>query len=198
MRRRELTMLKYKKPEPPQAINLIGEIWKDIQCYEEKYQVSNFGRVKFKSTNALLSQRKDRYGYLKVSLEIPTIKQLTKSVHKLVATTFIPNPENKPQINHIDTIKTNNHMSNLEWVTASENMNHAFVNIEFKYPTGAKHWKTTITLKDINQMVMLRNRGMYLKDIAKQFNLSTPTICDILKGKSWLHLKRTEEGFFYE
>lgn len=90
------------------------EIWKDIKDYEELYQVSNFGRVKSLYTNRILKGSKNnRGGYLKVSLCKNNIKS-TKTIHRLVAQAFIPNPENKPQVNHIDENKTNNMVSNIE------------------------------------------------------------------------------------
>jgi hypothetical protein len=73
-----------------------------------------------KGVPRLLKNSKDRYGYIHV-----VIKQKPRRVHRLVAQTFIPNPENKPFINHIDGVKANNNINNLEWVTQSENELHA-------------------------------------------------------------------------
>lgn len=102
------------------------EVYKDIKGYEGKYMVSNFGHVK--SMN-YLNKRKPRVlvpikhhlGYLLVHLGFNKIKM----IHTLVAEAFIPNPDCKKFVNHIDGNKQNNHVSNLEWVTSKENMNHA-------------------------------------------------------------------------
>lgn len=107
------------------------EIWKDIEGYEGYYQVSNLGRVrsldhidcrgrhiKGKTTKQL----KDKDGYYYVQLNKNGV-QTKKKVHRLVAIAFIPNPENKREVSHLDETKTNNQVSNLEWATSKENNN---------------------------------------------------------------------------
>ena len=99
------------------------ELWKDIKGYEGLYQVSNLGRVKRVTTSRILKGCKDKDGYLKVILCKNNIKS-TKTVHRLVAQAFIPNTENKLEVNHIDEDKANNTVNNLEWSTRKENLNH--------------------------------------------------------------------------
>lgn len=100
------------------------EIWKDIKGYEGKYQVSNQGRVKslnYNNTTApkILSLIYDNgYCYVGLSCNSSTKKI---GVHRLVADAFIPNPENKPCINHINTVRDDNNVENLEWCTIKEN-----------------------------------------------------------------------------
>jgi hypothetical protein len=91
------------------------EIWKPTEF--EGYFVSNLANVK--SPRKILTQNNDHKGYKRVQ-----IKKKWIPVHRLVAKAFIPNPENKPQVNHIDTDKTNNLPDNLEWVTNVENHKH--------------------------------------------------------------------------
>lgn len=89
------------------------EIWKDIGGFEGLYQVSNLGRVKRVTTGRVLKGMASGKGYLLVGLSKNNIRSV-KTIHRLVAQAFIPNPENKPEVNHIDENKTNNMVSNLE------------------------------------------------------------------------------------
>ncbi|MFA5528306.1 MAG: NUMOD4 domain-containing protein [Peptostreptococcales bacterium] len=101
------------------------EIWKDIKNYENHYQISNMGNVRSLKSNKIICKRKDKDNYLLVRLfKFGKAKQY--SIHRLVADAFIPNPKNKPQVNHMDGNKENNIVSNLEWVTSKENTYHAF------------------------------------------------------------------------
>ena len=100
------------------------EIWKDIQGYEGKYQVSNLGRVKSLNYHrtgkeGFIKMYDNNHGYLRVSLNGKTF-----SVHRLVSHAFIDNPNNLPQVNHIDENKYNNCVSNLEWCDSKYNNNY--------------------------------------------------------------------------
>lgn len=122
------------------------EIWKDAHGYEGLYEVSNLGNVKsydkqiwnrFKFVlrkGRLMKTYVDRYGYVRVCL-YKDGKKTTEQVHRLVALTFIPNPDNLPQVNHKDANKQNNNVTNLEWCTCLQNMRHAFKNVVFDYQT---------------------------------------------------------------
>jgi hypothetical protein len=81
------------------------EIWKDVKGYENKYLVSNFGNIKNKSNNFILKPSKANKGYSRVCIRNNDNKIKTPYIHHLVATTFIPNPNNLPQINHINRNK---------------------------------------------------------------------------------------------
>ena len=107
------------------------EMWKPI-CGYENYIVSKSGEVKNIATGTVLKQHGNGKGYLHVCLYDSNHKAKTIMVHRIVAKTFIPNPNNLPQVNHIDEDKTNNHVNNLEWVTSEQNINHGTHN----YRTG--------------------------------------------------------------
>jgi hypothetical protein len=125
------------------------EIWRDIQGYEGFYQVSNMGNVKSVerlvkhflygerfACSQILKPAKNNRGYLCVSLWKDG-KGVSKTVHRLVLNTFIPNINNKPEINHLDGNKENNVITNLEWSSISENRKHAYNN-KLKLPSNEK------------------------------------------------------------
>lgn len=99
------------------------EIWKDIKDFEGKYQISNFGNVKNVQTEKLLKGSINALGYPYVYLRKDG-KPKIKTIHRLVAEAFIPNPDNKPEIDHINTDKTDYRIENLRWVTRVENNNN--------------------------------------------------------------------------
>lgn len=106
------------------------EIWKNVKGYEGRYEISNLGNVRSLKRNGSSGgsiTTFDRYGYIRVRLWKDS-RVKTISVHKLVALHFIPNPLNKPQVNHKDGNKKNNSVDNLEWCSANENMAHAYKN----------------------------------------------------------------------
>lgn len=103
-----------------------NEIWKDVVGYEKLYQVSNLGRVK-NANDKILKGGYLNKRYLAVGLTKNGLLK-TMTIHRLVAIAFIPNPENKLQVNHKDGVKKNNNANNLEWNTHSENTFHAYKN----------------------------------------------------------------------
>lgn len=96
------------------------ELWRPV-CNYENYEVSNLGRVRNKKFDRIIKPFNHVCGYDLVDLAVKGISK-THTVHRLVATAWIPNPENKPQIDHWDNNKKNNAVSNLSWVTALENI----------------------------------------------------------------------------
>lgn len=98
------------------------EVWKDIEGYEGLYQVSNLGRIR--RDKKIKKPHVDHGGYLTVWLCKHSVQKCLK-VHRLVASAFLSNPEGKRTVNHINGVKTDNRVENLEWATHSENINHA-------------------------------------------------------------------------
>lgn len=100
------------------------EIWKPIKDYEGYYEVSNYGRVKsIGNRGRILKPKKGNNRYYYVILS-KNGKPQTKRIHRLVAEAFIPNPDNKPYVDHINTDRNDNRVENLRWVTHKENMNN--------------------------------------------------------------------------
>lgn len=100
------------------------EIWRAIPGFEGHYTVSSFGNVRSVKRDLILKPQKINSGYLVVRLRLPGSRKAI-TVHRLVALVFIPNPGNKPEVNHDDGDKTNNSVSNLFWATEKENYAHA-------------------------------------------------------------------------
>ncbi|UUW40520.1 homing endonuclease [Enterococcus phage vB_Efm_LG62] len=156
------------------------ELWKDIKGYEGLYQVSNLGRVKrlkgkYISTERILKPTKHTTGYLRVKLCKNNVR-FNKKIHRLVAEAFIPNPENKPQVNHIDEDKTNNIISNLEWMTAKENINHGTHNERVSKTMG-------IPIIAINCITGESKEFHGITECARQLGLQHQHISAVLKGR---------------
>ena len=166
------------------------EIFKIIEEFPE-YEISNLGNVisntKQKKGN-IIKQRLTKHGYYK--FDIHRIGQYT---HRFVALTFINNPENKPCVNHINGIKTDNRVENLEWVTHSENSQHAWdTNLisRVKSNIGEKNGSNKLTEENVIKIKsLLKTTNMFYREIAEMFNVNITTIASIKHRKTWKYLK---------
>ena len=161
------------------------EVWKQIEGYPG-YEISNFGRVKsslyYNGTNERILKQRISKGYCRVLL-IKDKGRYSKQVHRLVGLAFIGNPENKPQINHKDGVKTNNHVDNLEWATAKENRLHAAKNgLTAK---GERNANSKLTEEDI---IKIRSMEESQRNIAAMFGVSHTLIRNIRRLKTWKHV----------
>lgn len=160
-----------------------NEIWKDIEGYEGIYQVSNLGRVKslpklykrkFKSyytKEKILKNSLGKNGYYRVNLS-----QKIFYIHRLVAEAFIPNSDEKKTVNHIDGVKTNNNISNLEWATYAENNKHAYDTGLKKIYTKDEHWKTKLNKGQVKELKLLVKLGYPKRKVGNLFNISHTTV----------------------
>lgn len=169
------------------------EIWKPMiyngEDYSEWIEVSNKGNVRNSKTNKLRKLNLLKTGYLFVSFSMGSrSRKKTIRVHKAVLESFVKNEFNKPQVNHIDGNKQNNNLSNLEWVSQSENINHAIKNKLLVHTKGSKHANSKLTdeeVKWIRDNYIPRDSIFGSRAIARKYNIHHTTILSLLKGETY-------------
>jgi hypothetical protein len=193
------------------------ETWKEIEGFKGNYLVSDLGRVK--SSYAIIVRKDgtnhtrvskilkpgiDNKGYSRVAM-MHEGRLITKKVHRLVAAAFVPNPERKPQVNHLSGVKTDNRIENLEWVTNDENIKHAIDNgiIKMSYSAderrrsvnkvikrGSLNGVSKLTEKEVTEIKRDYIPGVNTrKMLGVKYNVSFTTIKDIVNGRTWTHIK---------
>jgi hypothetical protein len=154
------------------------EIWVNVLGYESFYEVSNLGNVKTLGNNKFgisrIMKNTLRKGYCTVTLRKKNIQKIFR-VHRLVAEAFIPNPNKKPQVNHINGVKNDNRVVNLEWTTASENMTHASNNNLLSIIKGEKHHNFKLSEEKIKEIIFLSDKFTQ-KQLSIKFNVSQALI----------------------
>lgn len=162
------------------------EVWKKIEEFEY-YEVSNLGRVKSNQPNKkekILKNRVSKFGYIRVMLQNRNVKK-ESLVHRLVCLAFLPNTGNKPQVNHINGIKSDNRLENLEWCSVLENMFHSLNN--------GRNKKSVSVIRYLGNKATIYHT---IKSASIDNEVSTASIHQCLKGKSktcngykWKYLK---------
>lgn len=175
------------------------EIWRDIKGFEGFYQISNLGRVKSLGGWCGTAKRKERIrstslthdGYVKVRL-IHQGKDKTMRVHRLVAEAFIPNPEHKDTVNHIDGNKQSNIVSNLEWVNRTEQMIHAY-DLGLKVSrVGSSNTNAKLIdeqVREIRKLYIPYSKQFGTVALAKKYGVTNRVIGLIVKGKAYKNVK---------
>jgi hypothetical protein len=166
--------------------SLEGEIWKEIKDYEGLYEISNFGRVKCLPrdighcfTNIkIMRLKKGKNGYIIAPLCFNK-KYKFKYVHRIVATAFISNIDNKPQVNHKDGERNNNNYENLEWATESENMFHSYKEL------GRESCVKKGEFNHKNKKILCINNGIIYystNEAGKQTNVHPSNVSKVCRG----------------
>lgn len=164
-------------------------MWKRlvIDGMELPYEISEYGRVKSLRQNKLLRVEHIRSGYLRVKIYNPfnhTSKKFL--VHRLVAFAYLPNPNHYTDVNHINGVKTDNHVKNLEWCTRSYNVKHAFEHGLIKPKYGENCPTHKYTSKQIKKVCKLLSKtNLSVPEISKITEVSSNTIRSILYQKTW-------------
>lgn len=171
------------------------EEWRDIPSFEGIYQISSFGRIKilkrkikhsrgnnfyYENKEKIKKQHLNKFlGYLYVTFTDKNNKTVNKRVNRIVAEIFIPNPENKPEVNHKNTIKTNNFFLNLEWNTSLENTTNIFKN-------GHPAKRVKLKLEDIPLIKELYKTGNYTyAQLGEIYGTKRKAIMRAVLGQTW-------------
>jgi hypothetical protein len=174
------------------------EIWRDVAGYEGLYQVSNFGRLSSlcKWSHGKICKRRARKilklfynkktGYLcYVFGQWGIFPDKRANIHRLVANAFIPNPENLPEVNHIDGNKLNNNASNLEWNTRLQNIRHAYKNNLIPILKGAECHNARFNEKQVKEIF---HSPYGARKLSRLLNVPYSTINGIKNGSNWNHI----------
>lgn len=176
-----------------------NEIWKPVVGFEVTHMISNLGNVRVlarehinsigrihRRSEKLITKFTSHWGYSHVYLCVGGNKKQKKFVHRLVAEAFIQNPDNKPQVNHINGVKTDNRLENLEWCTQSENQRHAIRTGLKRVFAGENNHCAKLTMDQVREI-----RGAYVKKygvitaLARKYNVSDTAIYYVIQNKTY-------------
>lgn len=161
------------------------EEWREVSDYPDFY-ISNLGRVYSGFSKKYRSGTIDTRGYYRVCIKRKDGKYKHKSIHRLVAEAFIENPENKRVVNHINGVKTDNTLGNLEWATDSENIQHAY-DTGLMSRRGLKN--TNAKLREVEVLKIRSLKGVFTyTELSLLFKVSARTIGQIQRRERWKHL----------
>lgn len=173
--------------------DLANPVWKPI-CINDKitnYEVSNIGNIRNIKTGRIRKGSPDKQGYIRFSLYIHN-KHYPKKVHRLVAEAFIPNPENKPQVNHINGKKDCNWVGNLEWMTCKENVQHSYeTGLVVNHASGERVGTSKYKESQIREVCkLLEDPIKRYEDIAKETGVSYDVIAKIGTKDLWTDVSK--------
>jgi len=177
--------------------------WKALPSYEGLYEISINGEIKSLERivtdtffgkqrirvlrEIIMKNGKSSKGYPQTHLR-KNLETKTWEIHRLVAKACIPNPNNLPQINHIDGNPMNNHVSNLEWCTQSHNQLHANATGLRTSQKGEANTQSKLTELQVIEIRRLNSSGISMRELGRRFGVSYPVIRNIVLRKKWNHI----------
>jgi hypothetical protein len=162
--------------------------WKDIPGYEALYRINNKGDVLSLTYGKIRVARNDVYGYPRVALYKDS-KPRNFTVHRLVALAFIGECPDGQQVNHINGIRTDNRLENLEYVTPRQNTLHSYGVLGKKSPIGEAHGQSVLTESDVKSIrIEYAERGASKSELGRRFNVNRKTIEKIVRRQTWRHI----------
>lgn len=177
----------------------MSEVWKSIPGFEGLYEASTHGRIRSVDRlvtgkngvtkpfhGRVLAPRPMNAGYLMVNL-CKDGKAVNYLIHRLIATTFLPNDDDLAEVNHIDGVKSNNVLSNLEWMSRVRNIRHA-MGMGLIQGLGENNPAAKLTEKQVIQIKEMLYLGLHPKELAEAFGVMPSTINDIQLYRSWSHV----------
>ena len=159
--------------------------WKRIGNFD--YEISQEGTVRNLKTNKILTNSIDGAGYYTVGLQIALGVRRTHKIHRLLMEAFVPNPEGKKTVNHINGIKTDNRFENLEWATYQENSKHSVLTGLQISVKGSRHGRSKLKEGDIKAIRTIHKNDNLFK-VASLFNVSIGAVSLIRNRKTWTHI----------
>lgn len=181
------------------------EIWKPVVGFEGYYEISSIGRLKSVKRSYEVNGRwnKTHIRHMEEKLYKPYMAKTgywdvfihlhgrhRQSIHRMVAKAFIPNPGNKGYVNHINSIRTDNRVGNLEWVTHQENMMHGYLHGSLRIPAsvGQDNGRAVLTNEQVLEIRKLYKEGMRPKQLIEKYQLKKATLEGVIYNTKWKHL----------
>lgn len=162
--------------------------WRDVPNYEDRYRVSNFGEIQSKITGRILKKEMSKGGYYVVFLYREGHIRKTLKVHRIVCSAFKENPNNLPQVNHINMNKQDNRAENLEWCSPSYNIKHSFAN------GGREHNKKMLLLANHKEVLCKDMDGNVIQKYFSLSEASRDTGCNVSNISACCHGRINSTG----